>query len=400
MDTFAAQRLSRDIDLSAVRKLKLNRLSSEDADLLSKLTILEYLSVNEVVEKLPYVPSLKTLKIGILRTIDGIQDLYNLEYLKLTGSSIKDIGLLSGLTSLKRLNFDFTDIEDIGVLSTLTRLEWLSLVQTKVVDLSPLKSCRSLCWFIFELRDRLSTNKVDITPLGECTSLKQLILTYTPVIGFDSIGRCTSLESLFLNGLIVRRKEFVALSSLHNMRELILTSVLTVDNIQFVEEMPNLLILDISDTNVTDISPITCLKEIRYLTMNNLCDIEDYSPLSSLTSLVYLRMRMSSLSSLVYIKDLPIVKLDIRYTLVRDISALRDMKTLTSVYLHGMTYTTEELTSVMHVKNIFKTPGLQIQIADEPRPVYLYLQKRFIDGTTLQKSIDEELQRVATLNEH
>ena len=58
MDTFAAQQLSGDEDLSTVITLKLNRLSLNDAEILSKLTILESLSVNERAEKIPCVASL------------------------------------------------------------------------------------------------------------------------------------------------------------------------------------------------------------------------------------------------------------------------------------------------------------------------------------------------------
>ena len=113
--------------------------------------------------------------------------------------------------------------------------------------------CKSLRCFIFErhdlerysLTDAVSdqnqhvVHSVDITPLGECIALEQLVLTRTRIVGFDSIGRCTSLESLMLHGTDIRRDELVALQACHKLKELILEKVLSIDSIEFVEEMPD-----------------------------------------------------------------------------------------------------------------------------------------------------------------
>ena len=137
------------------------------------------------------------LNLSMLQVSDvsPISRLTSLQYLSLNGTQISDLAPLARLTSLQHLSFDITQISDLTPLARLTSLQHLSLDGTPVTDVTPLAGLTSL--------QHLSLNWTqisDLTPLAHLTSLEHLSLGGTHISDLTPLAHLTSLEHLSLDG--------------------------------------------------------------------------------------------------------------------------------------------------------------------------------------------------------
>ncbi|WMU75492.1 hypothetical protein OQ483_24330 (plasmid) [Enterobacter bugandensis] len=139
--------------------------------------------------------------------LEGIQYLKGLETLdcsgvrEVSGKSISDITLLSGLTNLYAVSLDNNDIIDVSPLKRLINLTSLSLTNNKVGDVSALRDLvkmESLDLSNENLDGFTGSNHVsDISPLNNMKALSYLNLNKNSVSNFSAIHE---LKDVSLHG--------------------------------------------------------------------------------------------------------------------------------------------------------------------------------------------------------
>lgn len=214
-------------------------------------------------------------------TDDGIihlRKLNHLEVLELAKSSITDKGLraIGGLLSLKHLDISDTKVSDEGVQSLLALrgIKYLDISRTRISDAGAVELAKL---------KRLEVLNADETDIGDegvhriaenCKRLRILSLNRTKVTGnsLASIKMLAGLEKLELAG----------------------NSNIDDEDVWNIDDLGNLWLLDLSNTNVTTagISRLSGHKNLEFLFLTGTAVDDDVIPvLASLPSLrsVYLR---------------------------------------------------------------------------------------------------------------
>ena len=104
---------------------------------------------------------------SLIKSIEGIEHMVNLEKIEFWRNAITDIGPLSKLTKLKSIQLGDNNISDISSLSNLKNLESLSLDRNYIVNVNPLRNLTNLK----ELNLSFNNDLIDLSPLD---SLKLL----------------------------------------------------------------------------------------------------------------------------------------------------------------------------------------------------------------------------------
>jgi Leucine-rich repeat (LRR) protein len=201
----------------------------------------------------------------------GVTALTRLELLFLDGTRVTDLTPLSGLKSLKTLTLAGTGVRDVSALSTLSSLENLDLSRTKVTDLSPLIYLRRLRTVKFsgvvppQLKARVERADTPADPLeSDCCE-------YVP-----ADARRVSLAD----------EEPATVWTVHG-----------IERIEHIEE------LDLSRTNVADLTPLAKLKHLRTLNVSH-TPVADLTPLAGMTSLEELDLRGTRVRALEALRTL------------------------------------------------------------------------------------------------
>ncbi len=176
-----------------------------------------------------------------------LQGLTGLQWLALNCTKITDAGLahLKGLTGLQWLDLSWTKISDVGLvhLKGMTKLQMLSLAGTKITDagLVHLKGMTEL--------QTLDLGGTDITDAGlaHLKGLTKLDLSYTKITD----AGLTNLKELT------------------ELRELDVSSCDDIKNIAFVAGMKYLRFLDLSQSSVSDLSPLGGLPKLERVIAND-----------------------------------------------------------------------------------------------------------------------------------
>ena len=161
-----------------------------------------------------------------VRSLQGLECAVGLQRLVLTRNEIEDVSPLAGLPNLRSLELDENQITDVGPLGTLPALENLNLRINQITDVSPLAEAPKLG------RVNLTGNPVgDLSSLAALVSLNTLVAVDTGITSLEGL-RGSSLVSLYVS----------------------VNPMLT--DVSPVVDMPDLLILEIGRTGVTDLSPL------------------------------------------------------------------------------------------------------------------------------------------------
>ena len=151
-------------------------------------------------------------------SLEGIQELPNLEKLDLTDNGISDLTPLAALTRLKSLNLAANKVHDIGPLSALSNLTSLTLSGNSIDDLAPLADLSNLV--TLELTsNRISTvdelsgligltyleadgNEINnVSPLSHLTNLKFLNVSVNEItLGVRNLETLTNALAIQLLG--------------------------------------------------------------------------------------------------------------------------------------------------------------------------------------------------------
>ena len=220
--------------------------------------------------------------------IEPLRHMVNLTELWLSGNSISNVDVFSGLTNLVVLDIENNNISDISALSGLTKLAVLGLGENQISDISALSNMTDLLYL------GLWDNQIsDISVLSRLTGLIWLDLSKNQIVNINALSRLTDLAELYiwenyisdvsalagLTGLTVLDLDFnqirdiSALGGLRNLTELRLWSNL-ISDISVLGRLTELTYLDLYANEISDISPLNTLGNLDYL------DIRE-NPLSS-----------------------------------------------------------------------------------------------------------------------
>ena len=202
---------------------------------------------------------------------------------------------VSGLTNLTFLdigwNRDATDnaIRDTTFLTNLRHLTWLSLYYLRISDLTPLRGLNALT----NLNVSYNYSCSNFTALNGLTNLVEL---YVTAIGLSNITFASHMPSLMK--LDVGNNQVTDLSPAVGRNLVALWAYYDpLVNPQLAASFPNLTVLHLDGTSLTNPSFISGLTKLQDCSLDNNPGIINFSFLSGLTNLNYLSLGSDSLVS-------------------------------------------------------------------------------------------------------
>ena len=328
-------------------------------------------------------------------SLGGVTFMSDVTELDLSGKGITDISELSKCAKLQKLDLRDNKISDLTPLMDLTELSWLCIWNNEVQDILPLMGMQSLKYL-----DADKNAITDITAVSELGAMEELWLSYNAFENIKPLEKLPNLKRLGLKGLNLDDEDMNTLAKLITLTELNLEdntaisgevmdelkealdkcnithsdlsytivlggtipvrsdldtvelSGMEITNLNGMEKFKKLHTLSLSDTAVSDISPLatlslqvlelkssgsgqlTSLEPIRGITSlvrvnltNN--SISDISPLGGSTGMSELILTGNNVSDLTVISGMTSLKsLKLDYCPVSDISALSGLGSL------------------------------------------------------------------------
>lgn len=284
-----------------------------------------------------------------IKNVDFLYGMDSLTYLDIGDNAIKDISPLRALSNLKELSLYATDVKDLTPIAHLKRLVALDISGTGATNFSPIKGLTSLetLWMT-----RVNVNSFDF--LNKLTNLKTLNIDDT-FYGTDDridgspLKNLKKLENLYMNRVFF--KDFTFLQSMKKLKKLVapISHVSTEDvktnialehleiksiDLSGLKNLTNLKYLDISDSGVSNIEPLSKLVNLRELNASD-NKIEDITPIAQLPKLEKLSLHDN------YIERLPVLNLpcltslDISNNLLTDIQPLESLTKLKALSIEN-----------------------------------------------------------------
>lgn len=247
--------------------------SLSDLSSLNRLTSLDLSGCNFPAEELATVanlPKLNSLTMAGcgLTTVSALEGAKNLTYLDLSSNSLRNLTVLSEMTTLKELHLQHNVVTDLNFLSTLTDLEILNLAHNVVSDLNPLSNCFQLTWL-----DVSNNALANIYGVDDLALLTHLALDYNSLTDISLAANC---------------KELTYLSAAHNSLTNIsaLSALMNLDSLNFsynsVTALPQwdkncaLRTINGSYNAVTSLDSLAGLNQLSYIYMdyNNITSVD------------------------------------------------------------------------------------------------------------------------------
>lgn len=199
-----------------------------------------------------------------------------------------------------------------------------------------------------------------LAALGHITSL-DMGYTSLELDEVDNLRHLTRLKALDFR--LHHNIELGVLRPLVNLERLSLSSVEALEDVSFLASMRHLRFLDISDTWVGDVTPLTELVGLSSLDVSACHEIVDIAPLRSLTELTTLRLNhcgsvtdLSPLAALAALTELDLLGCD----RVDDLSPLATLAGIETLLIGGSALA--ELSSLQYLTRL-----RSITIGDSPR---------------------------------
>lgn len=295
--------------LEALRYLDLVGTDVTDLEPLSALTTLRSLKLDNGdfsdLSTLTGLTGLQTLRLDHtrVRKLTPISALTGLQTLWLDHTRVNNIAPLSGLTHLRSLRLRNTRVSNLTPLSALTGLQTLTLDGTLVSDLSPLRPLTLLSKepLYGGLRFH-NTPAIHAVPrLAEIAVIKGDKDRAQALFGWLDAQE-TPAEKAFraAERLIAEAKDKGAASLTLDRRETQALMVLP----ESIAELTTLRSLDLEDTQVSDLSPLTGLTGLRVLGLAR-TRVTDLSPLTTLQDLHALWIDRTEVQDLTPVLSLP-----------------------------------------------------------------------------------------------
>lgn len=274
------------------------------------------------------IVSLQVLDGGI-RDISGIENLTNLQYLDLSRNEISVINQLKDLSKLETLLLSENQISDINALQDLTNLKQLSLDNNRISDIEPLK------WLTKLEKLYLNYNRIsDVDILEWLTSLKVLYLGGNQISDYSPVKRYYDnlTDKDFKLSDSTTQKDTVIFKD-ENLEEAVRKKIDKPTGEIYKTDVKNIVSLDASDKDITDISGIENLINLQTLDLSH-NEISDISELDSLTDLETLDLSYNEISDISKLRGLSNLEtLNLNNNQIGDISAIQGLDNLKSLNL-------------------------------------------------------------------
>ena len=234
---------------------------------------------------------------------NGIQDLTGLEYatnlerIECEHNAISDLTPLTNLIRLNNIKLSGNQITDVAPLAKLFNVEWMGLEENQIADLSPLQNLKKLNGI------GISGNPVtDVSPLAGLISLEGIAARNTRITDFSPLANLPRLQWIEFGG-DPTISTLPLLTGIKTLRRLEITGT-NISDISGLAELTQLTQLDLERNLISDISPLSNLKKLIELRLDSNL-IADISPLSGLTNLKELSLTDNSISDFSPLESLP-----------------------------------------------------------------------------------------------
>lgn len=281
---------------------------------LSSLTLLNELSVTDVsvsADELAIISSLPSLKILTLSgcklsSITGLNKASRLTYLDLSKNTIRNISDISVMKNLTDLNLSQNAISDLSSLSACSSLSVLDVSGNALTTLS------SAC-DILSLKE-LKADKNLIAQLGEVsklTSLETLTLSYNQIADVTALGSCASIRTLDLSNNTLT--DISALSSLSGLEHLNFAQNGVLE-LPAWSENSALISIDGTKNQISDLTPLSVLKFVNFITMDYNSEIESVDMLATCNMLAVVSVYGTKVDDLTKIEVLHNLDIVVHYS--------------------------------------------------------------------------------------
>jgi pimeloyl-ACP methyl ester carboxylesterase len=280
-------------DLSELRDLRnLQRLEIAQTTTVSDLSPLQGLA------------GLKELVLGSagIRDLGPIQGLHNITALQIGGTQVSDLSPLRNFRNLRTLNVTGTRVMDFSAISDIETIEFLSVNGRQLAGLLVLRDLPN-----FKKISLFETDPVDLSPIGELGKLESLQIDGPRMLNLAPLRRLSRLSSLWISPqaadftTMMQVEDVAAIGELHELRKLTLMQVLITD-LSFMRGLPNLAeftAMFVPLSNINGIEGARALSTVQ-LSRTNVVDISPLLRLPGLTevSVAYTPARSDVLTEL------------------------------------------------------------------------------------------------------
>ncbi|MBC8320964.1 MAG: hypothetical protein H8E34_09600 [Bacteroidetes bacterium] len=285
--------------------------------------------------------------------------------------NISSLEPLRMLHRLEEIEMQHTSVFDLTPLAGLNKLEKINLNQTKVTTLVPLSSLQNVKNISFK-----NTDIAELTPLSGSQNIKKIYcdeskVTQDKVIKFKNLyNDCLIIyqsqklrlwwNNLDANWQLVLRKQLdlpvsptdEELQQLVDLKSIVITNNMSINNLTPLHIFVHLEQLTITNTSITDISPITSLAGIKKLNISK-NPIYELGSIYNLIGLEELIIENTSVEDLEPISSLEyLVLLNIAGTKVKSIKYLQNLTKLEKLYINN--------TRVKSLKQLLVLPNLKL----------------------------------------
>ena len=354
-------------DLTDVQAVNLSDNELHDIEGLKNMPQLQSLDLGRnydlkdisIFSELIHLKSISLNNDSAVNDFSSLAGLADLESLDLSGTVIKDLEFVTGLTKLRRLEaegcFYLTDVSDVQVLKRMEALNIGNCGSDRVWrSLPPMESLKQLSVYHYDFKGRfqfanfpnledlnIGRTDTDVKQIACLKNLKSLRIS-DDLKGIDVLHKIKGMESLYIES----------------------DSCITFDQflIQAADCMTNLRELNIETNNkkreVIDLSRISRFKHLQSIKIiySNV-DIMDLTPLQSLNLKnleLDVRAIRADLNPLLHMLSLKrLILSELKSTAETDLSFLRTLKNLEELELNiGLCCGYEELDSLVKLKSL------------------------------------------------
>ncbi|MBN8642956.1 MAG: leucine-rich repeat domain-containing protein [Flavobacteriales bacterium] len=267
-----------------------------------------------------------------------LKNILSLENLYLGENRINYLSPLRNLSNLTRLKLFKNNISDITPLKNLSKLEEISLFENKIYDISPLKKLINLK-YIYVSQNQIS----DIDQFKFIIPLKDIVvnLNGNPFVKNEEDREIVYYQNHYdfiVKKLSEHKEKPEQILEIEKLYNITLTEALNQDKIEqkqfFLNEDKQIIHLNLSQINISDLSPLANLKSLINLNLFN-NQITDISLLKNLTNLIDLRLGSNKIVQIENLKNLNKLRvLSLEKNKVSDLSPLENLISLNKLYLY------------------------------------------------------------------
>ncbi len=316
------------------------------------------------VEFLSKMPKIEILDLGfnnvVLDNFNLLSNFVNLKEIYLNDNNISSVNGINNLDNLEILNLESNNITFINGITNLQNLTNLYLTTTSINYINGLSSLGSADLDLYSI----TANAVDITADSlKDNNFQTVNLSYKIINNFDFLENLTYIKELDLSYTDITNLTYV--SGLNRLEILYINKNYDNNKIQDIASLENLTslkILSLNNNNISDIKPLINLVNLEELNLINnniisikLNELSNNSVFDNMSSLTYLNLAENEFTELVGLNNMESLKvLDIPGTVVKFTDTLSGNNELISItnYYYGV-YNIDKMSVI--VENSFNS---------------------------------------------